>query len=32
MKNIHKKHACANCLPDDEPLRFETCRRRQKSN
>jgi len=34
---MHEKHtiqktACTNCLPDDELMRFETCRRRQKSN
>jgi len=22
--------ACTNCLPDNEPMRFETCRRCQK--
>jgi len=32
MKTYCTKSACTNCLPDDEPMRFETCRRRQKSN
>jgi len=30
MKTYHTKSACTNCLHDDEPMRFETCRRRQK--
>ena len=32
----HEKHtykaAWTKCLPDDEPTRVQTCRRRQKSN
>jgi len=28
----YKKIACKNCLPDDDPMRLETCRRCQKSN
>jgi len=32
MKEIPYKMVCTNHLPDDEPMRFETCRRRQKSN
>jgi len=27
LKTYHIKTACTNCLPDDEPMRFETCRR-----
>jgi len=30
-KTYHAKTACTNCLPDDEPMRLETYRRRQKS-
>ena len=34
MKNIPYKTACTHCLPDDEPMSFETwtSRRRQKLN
>ena len=28
--NISYKSAFYNCLSEDEPMRFETCRRRQK--
>jgi len=31
-KHNIQKNACANCPPNDEPMRFETCRRRQKCN
>jgi hypothetical protein len=30
MRNILYKNCACNCLPDDEPMRFETCWRRQK--
>ena len=30
---VNSEHAaCTNCLPEDEPMRFETCRRCQESN
>ena len=34
VKNILYKTACSNCLPDDEPMCFETCKciRRQTLN
>jgi len=31
-KHIIQKTACTNCLLDDKPMRFKTCRRHQKSN
>jgi hypothetical protein len=30
--NIPYKNRECNCLPEVEPVRFETCRRRQKLN
>ena len=31
-KNMTYKTACTNCLPDDEQMMFEICRRRQEVN